>query len=475
MSTAREDGGSKQQQKKGGGATRRLEDADVAEEPNPKRARSTVSSLLHGLKCPITDKLLLHPVMAEDNHMYEKDAFEELVAETETVSGPNSRRKKFIRSPVTQEAIDSTFKPAPSSVQKTIESLVANFEDTDDCTQKEELEALIADWKDRKSRDSTTDKRDKLLQKAHAGDIQGMLEVGNSYERGINGFAKNIEKAYFWCRTAADEGSLKGMAMAGSILLTGKENPTTADAVLGCSLLTMAAFKDGGSSTACIRLGTYFAGGLRDFGKDREHAKDLLFRGLSEECSELDARPEAKEIAWEVLGELLQEEEEGYDGTTGLDKEEGQEKEGDDEDENLGNTSSKQRKRRRKGSSTKAKKRNKMKMDDSTRTDCSGSPSQKDCGLGWERYDPKKHAGLYAALPQWTFTHDDLFGVNTFDHTWKEDGGYTEKQKQKKKSKSKKKRKSKKKKEKATVKTQRAVEETDGGNDRKDRLPKSRG
>jgi hypothetical protein len=244
--------------------------------------KTTRSSVLEELKCPISLALPIDPVMAEDGKIYERKFIKEWLQEHDT-------------SPVTRAVIGKNL-VASTLIKTLIENAV---EESEDGTSDEKK--LVKEWKRRmKEKQGMED----LIQKAESGDVDAMERVGITYWNGEKGFDNDFEKAYFWNKKAADAGLFRSMTIAGEYLLRVKQNATLSDKLQGATLLGRAAHSNG-STLACLLLGQMYVQGSYGYPKDKAQAIYYLELGLSQKCAIDDATDTDIEEMKPVLNGLL--------------------------------------------------------------------------------------------------------------------------------------------------------------------------
>lgn len=129
-----------------------------------------------------------------------------------------------------------------------------------------------------------TEVRD-LTRKAKGGSVQAMLKLADVYCTGEKVGEIDKTQACHWYKLAADAGNVKGMVNAASILVAKDDSESQSS---GLALMGMAAHENG-SSTACINLGTWFAGGHLGLSVDKAQAIRLLGMAVTGGTSHNDA------------------------------------------------------------------------------------------------------------------------------------------------------------------------------------------
>ena len=261
-------------------------------EEHSARSKKFQQSVFQEFQCPISHELPVDPVMAEDGKVYERKAIEEWL-------------DKSNKSPLTKKLISKKGLVSSTCIKNIIENVVESFNDG-----TEEDRQLVANyWESR--REDESKKQEQLIKKADAGHLGSILDLGNSYNQGLNGFEKDEAEGFYWHKRAADLGNYKGMGLAGIYLLGMgiEKNPEQFEICQGIALLSQAAHRYG-SDFACIVLGRIYAKGRYGFQKDKAQAMRLLKLGISGECSVRHTHVISIEMAKKLLTELEGEEEE---------------------------------------------------------------------------------------------------------------------------------------------------------------------
>ena len=258
---------------------------DDEQKPAAAAAKSKTKSVLETLTCPITLELPLDPVMAEDGVIYERSAMEQHLQNSDKSPVKNIRMGNSL--------IES------HQVKSMIESLIENA--------SEHEQGLVNSYKERLAQQKIIDD---LVAQAEAGNVQVMIQVGENYYEGKNGFDLHQERGFHWYHKAADEGSVVGMALAGIHLL---QNASSTDMRrrlsriskqnTGLSLVSNAAHEHG-SDRACIFLGEAIADEKYFLERNVKRAIKLLQLGVSGDCQYLHASEETIQRARIRLSEL---------------------------------------------------------------------------------------------------------------------------------------------------------------------------
>lgn len=195
--------------------------------------------------CPISNVLPMDPVTAEDGITYERSAIEKIM----------KNQGRNFRSPVTDEKIGKKLIPAVFT-KNAIEQLVRSGSVSGEIARR---------WKI-----SIRDDEDLRIASlgAERGETLSMCRLGNWYSYGKKSLEKDKSRAYFWYRTAADYGCIRGMTYAGICLLTGEG--VEINETEGLTLLGVAA--QGGSDLAAYWLGVCYKEGKCGLPKNEAQA-----------------------------------------------------------------------------------------------------------------------------------------------------------------------------------------------------------
>ena len=260
---------------------------------------------LEDLKCMISLQLPIDPVVTCDGMIYERASIEQWLTQSD-------------RSPATNLPLKTKALIPSWSTLCQIQIVSSADENSIKLLSKDD-QALLEDWKLRYNAKNVL--ANLTHQATTQQNVDAMEELGANYYGGWNGFPQDGEKAYFWNKMAADQGSIEAMALAGEYLVSKHTNKSSSslmisstvmitmaecrDKVLGISLLTTAANQEG-SDFACIVLGKIFAGGLEHMGlpEDRAQAIRLLTLGTSGDCLVRQAGEELIEEGKKKLEEL---------------------------------------------------------------------------------------------------------------------------------------------------------------------------
>ena len=135
---------------------------------------------------------------------------------------------------------------------------------------------------------------------AEGGHSYAMYRLGNWYQHGAFGLAKDNVQARAWYERSAAAGDTRGIAAFGECLLRGIGGST--DTSLGLVVITEAATK--GSDYAAWVLGKAFFKGTSDLSKDPARARYWLKKIADGECAHKHLNNKAKATAAEWLRAL---------------------------------------------------------------------------------------------------------------------------------------------------------------------------
>jgi TPR repeat protein len=196
--------------------------------------------------CPITTELPLEPVTAEDGHIYERSAIEELIR----VKGAS------LKSPLTNEKMGSRLMPC-TQARNTIEKLMRSGAISGDKAER---------WLERLS-DEELVKATRA--KAEGGDKDAIHDLANWYCHGEHGLAEDLHAMVRFCEQGAKLDHPPCIALLGEAYFYGvgiEENQ-----VYGSHLLTQAAMM--GSAYACSYLGEWHYDGEHGVPTDKARAR----------------------------------------------------------------------------------------------------------------------------------------------------------------------------------------------------------
>ena len=237
---------------------------NVTKNPPKKKAKSSPAakpSPADDLICPITLELPVDPVMAEDGRTYERNA---IMAYFRTKPGAGP-----LESPLTNASMGRRLVPT-AQVKNFIATLIERGDIPEDMARV---------WKQK-----TREKQEvlELTRKAEGGNVPAMLCLADLHYSGKKVGTIDIETACHWYKKAADTGNMRGLVNAACLLAPSIEHSKN-----GLTLMGMAA--QGGSTSACFHLGTWFAKGRHGLSVDKGQAIRLLQMGVGGTCTYKDA------------------------------------------------------------------------------------------------------------------------------------------------------------------------------------------
>lgn len=197
--------------------------------------------LLKELECPISGKLPIDPVTAEDGRVYERVEIENWFSQT---------RDDTAKSPMTGLMIGKGLFPAVQT-RNTIERLVARrlIDPKEGSEWKEGVDEVK----------NFTDEMKNLMSKASKGDKGAMVSVGFCYRDGTKGARMNKAKSFKWFERASLAGSAVGAQAVGIAYINGGCG-VPKDVSRGLVELTRSAML--GSEHAAFCLGNHHAKGI---------------------------------------------------------------------------------------------------------------------------------------------------------------------------------------------------------------------
>ncbi len=241
-------------------------------EAQAKRQR-VVKGLEEEFVCPIAQELLIDPVTAEDGRVYEREKIARWFQECED---------DMTTSPVTNEGMGFQLFPA-HLVKSTLARLVEHGVI---------VGPLVDTWK--AAMDKKEEERKKLAalkQRAEAGEVEAMAELGVSYDKGWLGLEADGAQAFNWSIRAAQEGHATASCRTGIMFLKGKSIPRNERR--GCEFMFSAAVL--GSEHACEFVGHCYAHGLHEYPHDSEAARFWFLK--MERCKHKDSVENTRERA----------------------------------------------------------------------------------------------------------------------------------------------------------------------------------
>ena len=210
------------------------------------KIRSVIDSVANDWLCPLTHELPFDPVTAEDGHIYERAAIEELL----------KKQGNSLKSPMTGKRMGPQL---TSSVQarNTIQKLVRSGVITGPKAEP---------WRQRIMQE---EERSKMIARAEGGDRDAMYQLGNWYFSGGKGLTKDTAQAIKWFREGARSGDASAMYSLAVGLYKGvgcEQNKAH-----GIGLIFRAA--EMGSAAAAFDLGEAFDEGTIGLPQDKWEAR----------------------------------------------------------------------------------------------------------------------------------------------------------------------------------------------------------
>ena len=202
--------------------------------------------------CPISLSLPIEPVKAMDGKVYEKEAI---------LKHFGSSTGARVKSPMTNEDMDKTLKPAPEYVAL-FERMIP--EGHWNCERAKE-------WLEKWNKIKDDEKKVKELKiRAEAGNAQSMFDLGNAYDKGKYRVAKDPVMAYEWYQKAADLSYPTACVNIGLAHINGS-NGVPMNSTLAASYLLAGAMM--GSEAGCFEVGELYYHGRSGYPEDEEKAK----------------------------------------------------------------------------------------------------------------------------------------------------------------------------------------------------------
>lgn len=247
-------------------------------DPSPPAKRQKKSSMEEEMICSISLELLVDPVMAEDDHLYERESIRKYFK--------GQARGPRVKSPLTRELMGKKLRPAPY-ITNIIRRLIENEVITGDSAQK---------WKTKIKQKEETDQ---LKKKTTEGDVEAMMELGEKYYFGRNGEEKDYAEAFKWFEKAHSAGLMEATAIVGTMLVRGRG--VEVDTTTGLVYLGKAS---NASDYAAFRLGTAFAYGRYGLKVKKKEALCFLELVVSGNCTHQHLNERQKKEAIELLKDL---------------------------------------------------------------------------------------------------------------------------------------------------------------------------
>lgn len=241
-----------------------------------KRFKSVLEESAAEFVCPITQELPVDPVTAEDGRVYERKAIEEWLARGNG------------KSPSTNEQMGGKLLPA-LQVKNMISIMVRSGALSGDIVQR---------WQQRLDDEERVQQK---VEKARAGDVEAMVELGNWYKNGTHGLRISNSESFGWFKLAALHDDTQGMYCCADAYHKGsgcERNETMA-----VYYITRAA--EMGNRLSAYQLARAFVLGVIGLPKDRVLAKKWYLTSLESAASSFNELPEEKRVlAIDALGKL---------------------------------------------------------------------------------------------------------------------------------------------------------------------------
>jgi TPR repeat protein len=255
--------------------------SDAAAAKHEQRAKA-FSNVGDEYICPITHELPIKPVLAEDGKVYE---------EADILKHFASTTHSRVKSPMTNEFMGKTLKPAPDRV-----ALFENLIPTGiwDCERAKEW---LAKYNAIKA-DENYVKQIKM--RAEAGDAQSMLQLGDAYANGKFRVAKDPVVGHEWYQKAADLSHPTACANMGLAHNHGSGGVPQNKSLAASYILAAAML---GSEAGCYMVGDLYYHGRLGYPEDEEKAKAWFTK--MERCGLKDAgdvRRERAKMRLESIG-----------------------------------------------------------------------------------------------------------------------------------------------------------------------------
>jgi hypothetical protein len=245
---------------------------DSMVEAQAKRQR-VVKGLEEEFVCPISQELFIDPVTAEDGRVYEREKIARWFQECEDDQSS---------SPVTNEPMGFQLFPAylvKSTLARLVEHGVV-------------VGPLVDTWKaSMAKKEEERKKLAALKQRAEAGEVEAMAELGVSYDKGWLGLEADGAQAFNWSIRAAQEGHATASCRTGIMFLKGKSIPRNERR--GCEFMFSAAVL--GSEHACEFVGHCYAYSLHEYPYDAGAARFWFLK--MERCKHKDSVENTRERA----------------------------------------------------------------------------------------------------------------------------------------------------------------------------------
>ena len=207
-----------------------------------KRLRSTVSNISKHLICPITQELMVDPVLAEDGHTYERASIIEWLT-TKSTSPLDSGKRLDVSRLMTNRAVKEQIEELVESGELD-DALCAGYLERKESASLEHAQELYDEGKVEEAAELGLPKAQGIMadrffhgkngvtqdseecvewakRAAAGGDEMGQFRLGVAYHRGHGGLAKDWELALTWYEKAAEQGCQTSMVNLGRVYFFG--------------------------------------------------------------------------------------------------------------------------------------------------------------------------------------------------------------------------------------------------------------
>jgi hypothetical protein len=222
--------------------------------------------------CPITQMLPVDPVIAEDGHIYEREAITAWLKTKHT-------------SPYTNNAMGTYLIPAVQ-IKNMIRAMVSAKAIKAVTDDKDAAWLELMQWEKEKDVDLRHEENVRFMKDADNGSVYAMSVLAYRYGKGI-GFERNDERRYEYAKRGADLGYIPCIGQLGHAIVKGYG--TRVNVRHGIALISEAA--TGGSQHSCYMMAYFYRVGIgfpRDIKYCKKWAKKALkstssrFRNISE-------------------------------------------------------------------------------------------------------------------------------------------------------------------------------------------------
>ena len=236
-------------------------DSDFSREGKRQKREDAAMQVEEHLRCPITHKLPVDPVMASDGHIYERRAIQKWLDQSK-------------KSPVTNQKFSSELQPATQVGGFILDMVTRGLLDKD----------TIDEWNYRRSE---IERESEMVKRAHdaveKGDRVVAYNLGRWYAWGSYGLATDNTKAFELFRKAFVLGHTSAGSRMGLSLLRGQGCEKSVPSALVC----FGSAAERGSMAACLLLHKVYSHGW--YGVTKDCALADFYAQKSKEASVKDA------------------------------------------------------------------------------------------------------------------------------------------------------------------------------------------